>query len=161
MRRAALSLAFLLAASAPAQAAPEAGRLALAHRYMEAAHLGKTVDQTMAAVLPTALEGLPMGTVEEKARRQAILEVTTEVTGDMVRKLAVQLEPVIAETYSTEELTAMVGFYESPIGQSVIAKQPVLAANMSPILRSLMPEMAKATREKLCARLGCPPPKAP
>ena len=122
----------------------------LAHRYIVAAHMDRTLDGTM-----RAMANLPADAKITTEQRQALVEVVTDVTVGMVGKMKARMEPIIAEIYSEAELEAMVTFYESPVGQSMIAKTPEMAARMAPVMQEIMPEMQKEMRAKLCAKIDC------
>lgn len=149
-----LGLAVSLLATA-AFAAPTAKQVELAHRYIVATHMERTMDATMKAMMPGMLADIPKGTAAEEARRAAVMDAMPEVMGDMMRKMVVRLEPIVAETFTEQELADLVAFYEGPTGQSLIAKSPALAARMGPMMRELVPEMQAELKAKVCAKIDC------
>lgn len=149
-----LGLAGALMATA-ALAAPTARQTELAHRYIAATHMERTMDATMKAMTPGMLANMPKGTAAEEARKAAVMEAMPEVMSDMMHKMVARLEPVVAEIFSEQELTDLVAFYESPTGRSLIAKSPELAARMAPIMRDLVPEMQAELKAKVCAKVDC------
>src|SRR5579859_7523945 len=55
------------------------------------------------------------------------------------------------ETFSSEEVAGLVGFYKTPIGQSYLSKMPVLTSKTvaltQRVLGDLMPQMMKMTAD--------------
>lgn len=147
--------AFVLLASGSASAAPSAKQLELAHRYIAAAHMDRTLDQTLKALMPAMLASAPKNDKLSDKDRQMLVDVTMEVTRDMMGKMIARMEPVIADTFSEDELQGLVTFYESPTGQALIAKTPQLAAKMSPVMKDLIPETQAEMVQKICARMDC------
>ena len=149
-----LGLAGALMATA-ALAAPTARQTELAHRYIAAVHMERTMDATMKAMMPTMLAGIPQGSEVQEARRKAVMEVLPQVMSEMMSKMLARMEPIVAETFTEQELSDLVKFYESPTGQAVVDKTPQLAMRMAPVMRELMPEMTKELMAKVCARSDC------
>lgn len=151
---AAIGLAAMLCASA-AGAAPTAKQTELAHRYIQATHMERMMSATMKTMAPAMLANIPKGTEAEEARRKVVMEVLPDVMNGMMAKMMVQMEPIVAETFSEKELTDLVAFYESPTGQAVVEKTPQMAARMMPMMATLMPEMTKELKAKVCAKTDC------
>jgi hypothetical protein len=149
-----LGLAGALMATA-ALAAPTAKQTELAHRYIAAVHMDRTMDATMKAMMPSMLAAVPQGGAAQEARRKAVTEVLPDVMHDMMSKMMSRMEPIVAETFTELELADLVKFYESPTGQAVVDKTPQLAIRMAPMMRELMPEMTKDLMAKVCARADC------
>ena len=145
----------LFASAALAQTAATPRQIELAHRYIAAVHMDKTMDATMKTMMPAMLANLPKGDAAQTARQQVMVEVATEVTHNMMAKMVARMEPIIAETFTEKELSDLVAFYEGPSGQSLIAKTPQMAAKMAPLMRDLIPEMQAEMKTKLCARIDC------
>jgi len=143
-------------APAAAAAKPTARQLELAHRYIQAIHMERTMDGVMKNVMPAMMAQMPKNPNMTDAQRQAISEVATEVTGKMMSKMMVQMEPIMAETFSEKELADLVTFYEGPTGQAVIAKTPLMSTRMMSVAIAQMPEMQAEMRAKICARIQCP-----
>jgi hypothetical protein len=145
----------LMASPVLAQPAPSPRQIELAHRYIAAVHMDRTVDATMKAMLPGMLASLPKGDAIQAERQQVTVEVVSEVTRNMMSKMVVRMEPIIAETFTEKELEGLVNFYEGPIGQSLIAKSPQIAAKLTPLMKDLVPEMQGEIAAKLCMRIAC------
>jgi uncharacterized protein len=80
--------------------------------------------------------------------------VTDQLTNTMGgEKAAMQMASAYAETYSTEELRAIVAFYKSPVGKKMIERSPELAQKTMQIVRDLKKAMQPALA-KLSAGYG-------
>jgi hypothetical protein len=144
-------------ATAPAanSPAPSARQLELAHRYIQAVHMERTMDGVMKNVMPAMMAQMPKNPNMTDAQRQAIGEAAAEVTTHMMSKMMAQMEPIMAETFSEKELADLVAFYEGPTGQAVIARTPQMATRMMSVAIGQMPEMQAEMRAKICAKIDC------
>jgi hypothetical protein len=144
-------------ASPPAAAAPSPRALALTKRYIAALH----VDQTMKPMLqgmmgPMMDEQLRANPNLTETQRKAARETVEEfMEGDMMNDILERMTPVYATTFSEDELQAMVDFYESPTGQSIIAKMPNMGPAMARIMVEMMPEIRAGVTKRMCQKLGC------
>ncbi|HEX5380089.1 MAG TPA: DUF2059 domain-containing protein [Phenylobacterium sp.] len=147
----------LVAGTAWADPAPAASarQLQLAHRYILAIHMDRTFQATMDALTPMLLAQTPTAANLTPDQKKVMLDVAREVTSDMLDKVIKRMEPIMAETFTETELQGLITFYEGPIGQSLLAKQPQMAARMQPVMQEMMPEMRIQMMAKLCARLDC------
>jgi hypothetical protein len=150
---AAPGIALAQAAPSPPPGPPPSPRaLALAHQYMLVTHVEET-NQKMIASIFAGMRG-PAGSSD--ARTNAAMEGVEAMITPMVEKLEGQMEPIIAETFTEQELQAMVDFYGSPIGQSVLQKIPLMTGKLSAVSMGMMQEMA-AKRTPGCGAASCPP----
>jgi hypothetical protein len=135
--------------------APDARRLELAHRYILAIHMDRVFDATMRSMLPGMMAHMPNSNNLTDKEKQALVDVTTEVSSEMLQKLVKKMEPIMAELFTEKELTELVAFYEGPTGQSLMAKSPLLAQRIAPMAAEMMPEMEAEMMVKMCARIDC------
>lgn len=163
-------------ASAPALAAPaaepapaaqpadagKAERIALARRYFAAIHydelMNAMVDKMMPAMLDQFSRTNPGLTDKERA---AIIEAATEATKDFDQRFREETFSVIADTFSEEELKAMVDFYEGTLGQSIMRKTPTMIPRLTELAVKEMPQVQADTLKRLCAKLDCSKVKLP
>lgn len=156
-----VSLIAVLIALEPqtASAEPSQQQKALAHRYVEALQLQQTSEASMQAAMPALIASMP-GTNAEKAE---MAEDTRDIVTHMRTKLYALYEPAVAETFTAEELEGIVAFYESPTGQALVAKQPLVSAKLAPAMKTMIPDLMSELLAKQCARhkdsLLCGPPK--
>ena len=158
--------------SAQAPAAPPAAAVnpraeALVRRYLAAIHFEQLLDTMMGATIPVMTENLskqyPSLTPEQREQIGAVVRDT--MREDFTPKMLAKMVPIYAQTFSESELEAMVAFYESPAGQSIMKKTPSLAPKSAEVARELLPSMQQDVMARLCAKIDCfggkpqPPPK--
>ena len=131
MRRIALAiLATGLATAAPAARADDASRLAVARQVVEAAHAA----DNMRVVMPVMMNQMrtllvqqapsdPKGVETYLQRFQAKFEAGVPDFVDLVAA-------VYAREFTESDLSDLLGFYRTPAGQHLLAKQPEIAKGM-------------------------------
>ena len=119
-------------------------RLALAHEAIAAMHADKMFDSlapqmkqmaTQMAPLPANLSPEQHQLVE--AMQGKIMDMSMEAAKGMVA----QMDQVYADVYSEAELKAMVAFFHSPEGQSMLAKQPQVMQHVMPLVQSMQRDL--------------------
>ena len=158
-RTAALAAALGLVATA-AWAEPSARQLELSRRYVSATKMHEMMGASLKATMPAMLAELARST-ELTAEEQAIVaEVSAEAAAEMMTGLVDALPPILADTFTEQELAGLVAFYESPLGQSLVAKTPQMALKLAPLASQLSIEMRAGIRDRICARMDCKPAPA-
>jgi uncharacterized protein len=158
--------------SAQAPAAPPAAAVnpkaeALVRRYLAAIHFEQLLDTMMGSMIPLMTDNLsqqyPSLTAEQREEIGVVVRDT--MREDFTPKMLARMVPIYAQTFSVSELEAMVAFYESPAGQTIMKKTPGLAPKSAEVARELLPGMQKDVVARLCAKVDCfggkaqPPPK--
>lgn len=140
------------------QAAPddEARRLELAERFVELsqgdslADLAQTyIDQLLAADTQSEAEH------REWFRVNLPREMTNLMTGIMD-----SLVPVFAERLTVEELTALVEFYETPLGRSIAQKQVEIGMDQGAAMEAAVLQFQVDLMRKFCTEFDCSEPTA-
>lgn len=108
----------------------------------------RTLEASTRAMMPSLMASVP-GDAEEK---KAIADDTVAMMTTMREKMYPLIEPIVAETFTEAELEPIVAFYESPAGQTLIAKQPEMTAKLAPVLKTLLPEIMSDMMARVCAR---------
>lgn len=167
MRRAVLGgLAALMLFAGPAWSAePSVQARELSGRYVRAVKLVENLDSMVANMMPMMLDNVLRSTklspADERRFRQAFDEVAKAAMAEYTRTLVGELEVVVAETFTEDELTQAVAFYEGPVGRSIVAKTPELNAKFTPRVRPLADELGRKVflqlMEKLCPGGTCEP----
>jgi uncharacterized protein len=128
LRVLATALFAIIAALAPVEAqAPDAERLAAAKELMQIAGVAKQFDEVM-PVLAQRLGESFVAVAPDKA--ELIREVFAQMAVKFVDRkgeLIDQIASLYAEKLTLEDLTAIMGFYKSPVGAKFIAVQPEMA----------------------------------
>lgn len=97
-----------------------------------------------------ALQKLQQKMPELSARLHTLVS-DPSLLDDMVREMV----PVYAETYTLDEIRQLTAFYDSPIGQKMLAKMPQLMARSMEIgNRVMMPRMQKFMAENAQSLAG-------
>ena len=145
---------FAQTAHAPAAApdTPSAHATELARRYIKAMRM----EEAMAAIFgqfdPTmGMDASEAGRIDRKAMQEAMTETMSQIIPEYSEALA----PYIAKTFTEAELEAIVAFYESPVGQSMVTKSQDLAKPSMEIMQTLMPGLASDMLTRYCAKTTC------
>ena len=156
MRRILAAVAALVVLAAPSLAAAQdsgrAERIALAERAIDAMQ-----GEQMAAMIHQMGQAFPPPEVASMTgeARIAYDEVMAQASANMMQRLLDGMGAVYADIFTTQELVAMVEFYESPLGQSILTKSMAATPQIIELTRSLMPEMMRDVINGMCDRLGC------
>jgi hypothetical protein len=86
---------------------------------------------------------------------KAATDAITESTGDFIKKMTDASIPVYADIFTVEELTKMDEFYETPVGQSIMAKVPEASQKLMPTVMALMPDFQADVQKRLCTKIDC------
>ncbi len=160
---AALAMTVVMPHMAMAQTndSPSPERLALAKRYVAAMHINQMISGMMHQMMPIMTQ--QMQKTQPGLTDAQMKDVSDAVTASMdeyMPKMTEAMIPVYAETFSTEELTKLDEFYESPIGQSILAKTPQAMQKMMPVMMQMMPQMQADIKTRICAKIDCTAQKA-
>ncbi len=151
-----LALACALAAAGAASAEPSAKALALTRRMVVAMHVEQTMAPMMRGLMQQQMDMIVAQHKNLTDQQKTMLSgALTEAVGEvmdngLMTKVVEKLTPAYAEVYSEQELQAVVDFYESPIGQSVLRKTPL----MGPAATKVMIEIAPEIQADLDARVA-------
>jgi len=141
-------------AAAPADAA----KLALAHEAIAATRADKMIDnmsgqmkQLAARLSPAA----PTATPEERKQAEELQGKILDLSLAEAKGLIAKMDAIYASVFSEAELKAMIAFYNSPEGQSMIGKQPQIMAQLMPAIQDmqskLMPKIQQLVEESRAA----------
>lgn len=157
----------LLAFAAGLRADDNAAKLALAREAIAAMQMDKMLDAMTAGMKQMAAQSSPLpasATPEQRQKFEAFMGKVVEISMAEAQGMLAKMDAVYAEVYSEAELKAMVAFFQSPEGKSMIAKQPQVMTRVMPLVQqmqqSLMPKMQKLTMD-LRAELGLNNPPIP
>ena len=156
MRRLILAVLAIVFIAAPVAASAQDGaryaRVALAQRAVQAMQgeqLAAMAHQMTMAFPPSELEGM------SGEERVVFDEVMAEVSVTIMERVLAGTAVIYADIFTQEELEAMVAFYESPMGQSILTKTYAATPQMIELVRSIMPEIMTDMVDRLCDRTGC------
>lgn len=157
----ALLLAIVLFQASPsaAQTGPEAARTAefeiksdLVRRYFVVIQFEKMMTVAMESMTGPMLESTPLPEDKIALMREAVLEAYAVVLPQVIEANVA----IYAEAFTVGELEALVTFYESPIGQSVMIKSVMLSRGAGEVFERFQPLIQQEMRRQLCVRIDCP-----
>jgi hypothetical protein len=141
---------------APEAAAPDPGRStreALVRKYFAAIQFDKLMDTLIASMTQQQLAANPDLTPEHRA---IIASSIRGAINDVFPTVMDRYTQLYAEVLTEQELTAMVRFYESEIGRSVMQKSQMLAGQSGSLMQEFTPQIEAAMMRRLCAQMTCP-----
>lgn len=146
----------MAAVAAPMPAAPAlrdeaAVRLDLSKRFIAALQTDQMT--TMMAQMSTSLTPARPGLSPE--RTEAVNRATAAAIGSMMPRMFDAMAPIYADIFTLEELTGLVNFYESDLGQSMMAKSYLAGPRISAVVMGMMPDVMKGMAEAVCKELAC------
>ena len=139
-----------------AATAPSPRQTALARQYLDLLLTDQfegVIHQMLGAELAndSAMQALP------EDERRLIIDLTAELTADMVPQMISQMVPVYAATFTEEELTALVAFYDTPMGRSIATKSIEVMPEADRAILSVLPQMLEKMASRMCQHYGCTP----
>lgn len=153
-----------VAAAVPAVARAEddaARRAELAQAVVRVVDVERAMEVMLEAMGPEMFPNTGNLSALEHRRRVAIVsEVLGEVGPRFVERFLVEMSDLYAETFTVEELEALLEFYDTPVGRSITEKSYVLGMRMELLMQQLMPEFVRDLLVALCVREGCDPEEA-
>lgn len=159
----------MLALATAGFAQENAAKLALARDVIGAMHADKMFDgiavQMKQMASQTAATMLPANTTPEQRKEfEKFQSKVMDMSMESAKGLIAQMDHVYADVYSEGELRAMLAFFSSPEGQSMLAKQPQAVARMMPAVqemqRNLMPKIQQLAEELKSSITPAPAPQA-
>lgn len=86
-----------------------------------------------------------------------IIDLTAELTGDMVPLMIAEMVPVYAAAFTEAELVALVEFYSSPMGRSIAEKSMDVMPEANRAIMAVVPQMMEKMAQRMCQHYGCTP----
>lgn len=147
----------MLAAPALAQSQPSTRQVELSRRYVQLAQGEQMEDalrQMMATDPTTDLSDVP---AED---REFLLDMTSEILADLMPKMMEAMVPAYAAAFTEEELEALIAFYDTEMGRSIIEKNFQIMPEVNTAVAAIIPELFQKMASRMCARYGCDPREA-
>jgi uncharacterized protein len=123
-------------------------------RLLELTNADAMMDQVFNQMKAMTASQVPKGTTPEQQARE---EQTRNKIMDLIKsrmrwdKMRPDYVKLYSETFSDEEVSGMLAFYESPAGRAMLSKMPVLMGKTMALVQSqmteLMPEIQRITKE--------------
>lgn len=134
-----------------AASAPSPRAMDLSKRYFKAMRLEDSLGKALDALDPALLTGDDGDPAQAEAMRAATRQALDAAMPQYIEKMT----PLLASAYSEEELAALVAFYESPVGQSVVAKSRDVGGISSQAMKDLLPGIMDDAMDRYCREMGC------
>ena len=111
----------------------------------------------MADQMTVLMQSMPRPELEGMtgAERLAFDEVMAEVMQSTMTRMVDGMVAVYADIYTYEELAALVAFYESPVGRSIMEKAPLATPYIVELMNEIMPDMMRQMVDGMCDRMEC------
>jgi hypothetical protein len=147
------------APSTPAPAAqkplPSPAQVELARKVIKATQMDRMFDQMSAQMQQMAAQSMGLAASNQTpAQKEAATKYMGEVmklSMDSAKTLMADFDLIFAEVYSEAELKAMLAFYESAEGKSMLQKQPQIMQHLMPLIQTmqkdLMPKIQQITQK--------------
>lgn len=139
---------FALVSGAFAQ--DNAAKLALAREVISTIKSDKMFDDMAVQMkqMATQLSVPPPGATPEQLEK---LEVMRDKMMDLsmteAKEMIAKMDQIYADVYSEAELNAMKVFFTSPEGQSMLAKQPQIMAQLMPLVRDMQRKLTQTVQQ--------------
>lgn len=139
---------------APAAGAPSARQLELTRRYIDLT-MTEQFEDSLRQVIVAQAEIDPNARSLPDADRRFIAELAAELTTDMIPQMLDAMTPVYARTFTEAELEAMIAFYDTPLGKSIIEKTMIAMPEANAAAMSVMPQLMDKMAARMCQYYGC------
>lgn len=146
----------VLAAEAPqaAVSAPSARQIELTRRYIELTMTDQFED-AMEEMIADQVAMDPTSRDLPSEDRRFISELTAELTTDMIPQMLEEMVPVYARTFTEAELEALIGFYDSEMGRSIVRKTMESMPEATRAAMAVVPQMLDKMASRICQHYGC------
>ena len=135
-------------------AAPSARQLELTRRYIDLT-MTEQFEDSLRQVIMAQAEIDPNARSLPEAERRFIAELSAELTTDMIPQMLDAMVPVYARTFTEAELEAMIAFYDSEMGQSIIEKTMTVMPEANAAAMTVMPQLMEKMAARMCQHYGC------
>ncbi len=117
--------------------------------------MDKSYNQTIEKTLQMPIDFIKSQNMpeEEKLRAKKVVEESVKITRENFswEKMKPMFVDIYAEALSLEEMKELITFYESPVGQKFVKKQPqmgeAIMSKMQEIIEKIVAELEKATQQ--------------
>lgn len=135
-------------------AAPSARQLDLTRRYIDLT-MTDQFEHSLRQVIIAQAEMDPNARSLPDADRRFIAELSAELTTDMIPQMLEAMVPIYARTFTEAELEAMIAFYDSEMGKSIIEKTMTVMPEANAAAMTVMPQLMEKMAARMCEHYGC------
>jgi hypothetical protein len=147
--------ALALLAATPFAVAQES-KDAKIERLLDAMNAQSTIDQMFEQIKAMTASQIPPGATPEQAAKAH--ELQSKIM-DLIKarmgweRMRPQYAKMYGETFSDQEISGMLAFYQSPAGRAMLSKMPALMAKVMELTQAqmadLLPEIQRITRDAM------------
>lgn len=164
MKKYLLGAALFLSAATAFAAPPSEESL---ERLMQVQHVDKVLDEMFAKVPALTIDMVQKQGMLDRVpadKRQAVKAATERYLENMAAdirspaftgRFKALFAAEAAKTYTQEEVDALIAFYSTPVGQSVLAKQPQFFERFTPSLTRLTNEVTEKHQQSFFNEVRC------
>ena len=138
---------------APA-AAPSARQLDLTRQYINLM-MSDQLEDAIRQMIGDEMEGDASAQSLPDADRRFIMDLTAELTTDMVPQMIEEMAPVYAAVFTEEELLALIAFYGTDMGRSISNKTVMVMPEANRAVMAVIPQMMEKMAQRMCQHYGC------
>ena len=134
----------LLIGAAPGFAEDNAAKLALAREAISAMQADRMFDNMSGMLKQIATQQAQLPASATPAQRQkfeAYMAKVMDLAMSEAKAMVSKMDVTYADIYSETELKAMIAFFKSPEGESMMAKQPQVMARIMPLMQEMQQSM--------------------
>lgn len=135
---------------------PSARQLELTRRYIELTMSDQFEDAVRQMIVDQAAMDPTTRDLPE-ADRQFVVELTAELTTDMIPQMLEAMVPVYARTFTEAELEALLGFFDTESGREILRKTMVAMPEATRAAMTVLPQMMDKMAARICQHYGCTP----
>jgi hypothetical protein len=133
---------------------PDAARMALAQQIYDMIGAG-TLDATTKAMHSMMSTMAQSAGGADTARQQAMQAALGDSIDKMMPRVLHGTVEIMAQDFTVDELRGMLAFYQSPTGQAVLQKMPVITQQSMRLSLSEVPQMMRDFQTDYCHRVTC------
>lgn len=133
---------------------PSARQLDLSRRFV-GLMMSDQFEDAIRQMIAIEAEMSPDSMDMPEADRRFLVELTTELVTDMVPQMLEEMVPVYARTFSEAELEAMIAFYDTEMGRSIIDKTYAAMPEATAAAMTVMPQLMEKMASRMCQHYGC------
>jgi uncharacterized protein len=135
---------------------PSARQLALSRRYVELMQTDQ-LDIVIRSAVESSMSMDPDTTSIPPEDREFMIDLAAELAADLMPQMFDRLVPVYARAFSEEELLALIAFYDSDMGRSILSKTYSSMPEANGAMMTLMPQLFEKMATRICVRYQCDP----
>ena len=133
---------------------PSARQMELARRYVNL-----TMSDQFEVLIRQTIAAEAAGNQDTQALpdedRQFLIDLASELVTDMIPQMMAEMVPVYAGAFSEAELEALIAFYDTEMGRSIIDKTYASMPEAMAAAMTVMPQLMDKMASRMCQHYGC------